>query len=72
MKNCTKCEEEIPDFGFDSLYDKCYKCRSKEQRNAYIIMIVSALLVTLGVRMMWAKFIYHDMRCVLAECRIIK
>lgn len=72
MKNCTKCEEEIPDFGFDSLYDKCYKCRSKEERNKLIVMAIVGILITIIVRTIWAEFVYHDIRCVLAECRILK
>lgn len=37
-----------------------------------IYFVVIAIIVVLGLRLLWAKFIYNDMRCIFAECRIIK
>lgn len=37
---------------------------------ASIISLVLIFGVVIGIRLIYAKFIYNDMRCVFAECRI--
>jgi hypothetical protein len=36
------------------------------------IMLVIAFLIVGLLRFGWAEFVYHDKRCVIAECRIVK
>ena len=37
-----------------------------------VIGISLILLTALAVKIFKAKFIYHDSRCIFADCRIIK
>jgi len=70
MKNtCHICGKEIS-FGF-----QCYKCKEKEDRGVMYFVIGTVLIFSLlifGIRVMWAKYVFHDWRCALSECRIIK
>jgi hypothetical protein len=36
----------------------------------YVIAFAIPFGIVLGVRFIWAKFVYNDMRCAFAECRI--
>ena len=52
----------------------CYECEKKKKRKeAVVITIVAVLSIgfLVGVRLLWAKVVYKDMRCAWAECRII-
>lgn len=69
-QKCKKCGREYSKYSPWNV--KCYYCTKKEERNAMIIVGVVALAVVLGARLLWAKFVYHDFRCALAECRIMK
>lgn len=35
-----------------------------------VIFLGITVAVILGARLIWAQLVYHDMRCVFAECRI--
>lgn len=35
-----------------------------------LLAVLILLSITLGIRLIWAKFVYHDLRCAFAECRI--
>lgn len=65
---CIKCKKEIY-----TAYDwgKCQDCKKKENR-MNILFFVGVLVLILGLRVAWAKLVYHDIRCVMAECRISK
>lgn len=41
-----------------------------KEAKPYIIIAVIGILITFGLKFVWAKFVYHDIRCVWAECRI--
>lgn len=54
---------------------KCIKCEKEEERGYIIFCIcvfVVIVLVFLGFRYLWAEYVYHDTRCIWAECRILK
>jgi len=36
----------------------------------YIVFGLIALSIVFGLRYAWAKLVYHDARCMFAECRI--
>lgn len=38
----------------------------------YLITFVVIIGIVLGIRLAWAELVYHDKRCVFAECRIQK
>lgn len=40
-----------------------------ELRN-YLIAMGILIVIVFGLRVLWAKLIYGDMRCTFAECRI--
>lgn len=47
----------------------------KDAYEEIIIAIVAVVVIlggALGIRACQAKYIYHDMRCMWAECRISK
>lgn len=37
-----------------------------------VILLAVSFGIVLGVRLLWAKLVYNDLKCVVAECRIIK
>lgn len=73
MKKCIKCKKEA-----DNLYrfgTLCLECDNKRERGEFwtmVAFITVTLLIIVGIRLTWAKLVYGDMRCFLAECRIIK
>ncbi len=36
------------------------------------ILAIIVIGIIIGSRYLWAKYVYHDARCVWAECRILK
>ncbi len=47
--------------------------KTKENVKAAVLLsliIIGVLAVLLGIRLVLAKVVYHDMRCAFAECRI--
>lgn len=34
-----------------------------------VLLVIGAII---GIRYVWAKFVYNDVRCMWAECRILK
>lgn len=73
MKNkCTKCGKElytVYDFGL------CYECSEKQDKFMTLLTfggIILFFVILGGIRLLWAKFVYHDYRCAFGECRIIK
>lgn len=53
----------------------CFVCKEKEDKWAVVITLSFLGLivaVVLGVRIMWAKYVFDDYRCAFGECRIIK
>lgn len=65
MENkCSKCKDKLNMFE----YGKCDSCSAKDTIKIWIAII----LLIIGVRLAWAKLVYHDFRCFLAECRILK
>ncbi len=74
-KDCERCgkkESVSTNFGYRFM---CDECDEKAKRRETIILVgigVSILLVFLGIRLLWAKVFYKDMRCALVECRIMK
>lgn len=60
----------------DSIFsERCPKCESAEDRGfIYFCMAIFIVLfgIIFGLRYLWAKHVYHDTRCIWAECRIIK
>jgi hypothetical protein len=39
---------------------------------AYVIIIVSFIIVAIGVRSLYGRVVYGDWRCGVADCRIVK
>lgn len=53
----------------------CSDCKIKEERDAILFaigMIIIVFLFILSSRVLWAKWIYGDLRCAIVECRIMK
>ena len=67
---CIKCNNKK--YGIDTLNEKCSSCRHKEDMRYLAVLFVIGFIIIVGVRVIWAKFVYNDIRCVLAECRINK
>lgn len=42
----------------------------KEKRIIFCLIIIGMLGLLFGVRLLQAKIIYNDMRCVFVKCRI--
>lgn len=63
-QKCKKCGKELNQF---ELFE-CESCINKD----YIKMAIIVVLLVIGIRFAWAKFVYNDFRCFLAECRIAK
>lgn len=62
---------EYPSFG----NFQCPMCKESEERGfIWFSLVAIALLLLLigGVKLVWAKVVYDDYRCVFSECRIIK
>lgn len=53
---------------------RCGEYKPKKTDWGYILFCIGFSIlfigVVLGFRILWAKFVYHDMRCAFAECRI--
>lgn len=73
MRKCTNCPNEISSlYSFRRLCNSCDEKRRRKEMIGSIIAVVIALSLIAGVRLVWAKLVYDDMRCFLAECRINK
>lgn len=69
--NCMKCGEEL---GMYSV-GLCYGCQKKADKFEIKVMVgitIVFLVVVIGIRLLWAKIAYNDLRCAVGECRIIK
>ena len=54
---------------------RCPKCKDDEDRQFVwftVVVIVCIIAISIFIRYEWAKHVYHDTRCVWAECRIVK
>jgi len=70
MTNICKKHGEYQDWMFG-----CPKCKDEQDRfemKATAVLITMIILGVIGFRYIWAKYVYHDARCMWAECRILK
>lgn len=54
---------------------RCPKCKEESDKwENYILagIIVLIFAAVIGLRLLYAKLVFHDMRCAWAECRILK
>lgn len=69
---CPRCNKEYEP---SPLRGICWDCKEKEDRVAmYMVigLVAAFFLIVGGLRLGWAELVYHDWRCALSECRIIK
>ncbi len=72
-QKCLKCGKEGGNlYHYGTL---CATCDDKRERNDVIFGVIAILFVlalVAGLRLVWAHYVYHDYRCFLAECRLLK
>jgi len=77
MDICKKCKKEFKQWRSLYLkgYELCHECDDKRIKKEWLVgslAVVGVLLVIFGIRYAYAKIVYHDARCMFAECRIMK